>query len=132
MHAHTRTHAHTHMTHTHMHTHTCTHTRTYTHTHAHTHACTHTHIHTCTHAHKGIYHQTLINKKLGMDKMMLPTRVLPFLIPISIEPTLNLKQVWYFSVSPSQYWGPGNIHKKSCWLQLHNMLTQEVWWMCMS
>jgi len=40
----------------------------------------------------GIYHQTLINKKLGMDKMMLATRVLPFLIPISIEPTLNLKQ----------------------------------------
>ena len=34
-----------------------------------------------------------MTKKLGMDKMMLATRVLPFLIPIAMEPTLNLKQV---------------------------------------
>ena len=102
-------------THIPTHPHTYAHTHTHTHTHIHTHIHTHTHT-THTHTYKGIYHQTLINKKLGMDKMMLATRVLPFLIPISIEPTLNLNQrgVIYFSISPSQYWGPGNIHKENC------------------
>ena len=41
----------------------------------------------------GIYHQTLVNKKLGIDKTMLAASVIPFLVPLSIEPTLNLKQV---------------------------------------
>ncbi len=41
----------------------------------------------------GIYHETLKKKKLGIDKTMLAARVIPFLIPLSIEPTLNVKQV---------------------------------------
>ncbi|XP_064400390.1 SCY1-like protein 2 isoform X2 [Halichondria panicea] len=40
----------------------------------------------------GIYHETLKKKKLGIDKTMLAARVIPFLIPLSIEPTLNVKQ----------------------------------------
>ena len=43
----------------------------------------------------GIYHQTLTHKKLGIDKQMLACRVIPFLIPLTLEPALNLKQVWH-------------------------------------
>ena len=42
----------------------------------------------------GIYHSVLKNKKIGMDKVLLATKVLPFLLPITIEPTLNLAQVY--------------------------------------
>ena len=41
----------------------------------------------------GIYHSVLKNKKLGMDKVFLATNILPFLLPISVEPTLNIGQV---------------------------------------
>ena len=41
----------------------------------------------------GIFHQTLTKPKLGLDKKLLAETVVPFLLPISIEPSLNLKQV---------------------------------------
>ena len=33
------------------------------------------------------------NKKIGMDKVLLATRILPFVVPLSVEPTLNVAQV---------------------------------------
>ncbi|XP_066927614.1 SCY1-like protein 2 [Clytia hemisphaerica] len=40
----------------------------------------------------GIYKQTLVQSKISLEKDYLATRVLPFLIPLSIEPTLNASQ----------------------------------------
>ncbi|XP_031557688.1 SCY1-like protein 2 [Actinia tenebrosa] len=44
----------------------------------------------------GIYKQTMIHKKLGMDKDYLAMKAIPFLFPLSIEPSLNLKQFSQF------------------------------------
>ena len=41
----------------------------------------------------GIYHTAATSKKLGLDKHYLGEKVLPFLIPLSLEPSLNLTQV---------------------------------------
>ncbi len=41
----------------------------------------------------GIFHQTLTKPKLGLDKKLLAETVIPYLIPLSVEPCLNLKQV---------------------------------------
>ena len=41
----------------------------------------------------GIFKQTMIHKKLGMDKDYLATKAIPFLFPLAVEPGLNLSQV---------------------------------------
>lgn len=41
----------------------------------------------------GIFHKTVTSKKLGLDKSYLANTVLPFLIPLSLEPSLNVNQV---------------------------------------
>ena len=41
----------------------------------------------------GIFHQILVNRKLGMDKLLLSNEILPFLLPLSVEPGLNPQQV---------------------------------------
>ena len=41
----------------------------------------------------GICHGALQRQKLGFDKDYLATKVLPFLIPQSTKPTLNVSQV---------------------------------------
>ena len=46
----------------------------------------------CTHS-LGIFKQTMIHKKLGMDKDYLATKAIPFLFPLAVEPGLNLSQV---------------------------------------
>ena len=46
------------------------------------------------HLKPGIYTETLKNKKLGLDKTLLGTRIVPFLIPLAMEPVLKLSQVW--------------------------------------
>ena len=52
----------------------------------------------CSHSHDviglGIYHETVKNKKLGLDKNLLGTKIVPFLIPLAMEPVLKLSQVW--------------------------------------
>jgi len=40
----------------------------------------------------GIFKQTMIHKKLGMDKDYLATKAIPFLFPLAVEPGLNLSQ----------------------------------------
>ncbi|XP_074638590.1 SCY1-like protein 2 [Acropora palmata] len=40
----------------------------------------------------GIFKQTMIHKKLGMDKDYLATKAIPFLFPLAVEPALNLAQ----------------------------------------
>lgn len=40
----------------------------------------------------GIFHKTMTTKKLGFDKQFLATKVLPYLIPLSMEPSLNISQ----------------------------------------
>ena len=42
------------------------------------------------------------NKKIGMDKVLLATRILPFVVPLSVEPTLNVAQVRVHVVSIMQ------------------------------
>ncbi|CAI8027858.1 SCY1-like protein 2 [Geodia barretti] len=46
----------------------------------------------------GIYHAVMKNKKIGMDKVLLATRILPFVVPLSVEPTLNVAQFKQFMV----------------------------------
>jgi SCY1-like protein 2 len=46
----------------------------------------------------GIYHAVMKNKKIGMDKVLLATRILPFVVPLSVEPTLNVAQFNQFMV----------------------------------
>lgn len=41
----------------------------------------------------GIFKQTMLHKKLGMDKDYLATKAIPFLFPLAVEPGLNLSQV---------------------------------------
>jgi SCY1-like protein 2 len=41
----------------------------------------------------GIYHAVMKNRKLGLDKVFLATRVLPFVLPLTVEPALNIGQV---------------------------------------
>ena len=41
----------------------------------------------------GIFHTTATSKKLRLDKHYLGERVLPYLIPLSLESSLNLSQV---------------------------------------
>ena len=43
----------------------------------------------------GILKEVLNRKKLGFDKVILSQRVLPFLLPLAIEPGLNENQVRY-------------------------------------
>lgn len=45
----------------------------------------------------GIFKQTMIHKKLGMDKDYLATKAIPFLFPLAVEPGLNLSQVTVLS-----------------------------------
>ena len=45
----------------------------------------------------GIFKQTMIHKKLGMDKDYLATKAIPFLFPLAVEPGLNLSQVTILS-----------------------------------
>lgn len=40
----------------------------------------------------GIFKQTMLHKKLGMDKDYLATKAIPFLFPLAVEPGLNLSQ----------------------------------------
>ncbi|EDO42744.1 predicted protein, partial [Nematostella vectensis] len=40
----------------------------------------------------GIFKQTMVHKKLGMDKDYLAMRAIPYLFPLAVEPSLNLKQ----------------------------------------
>lgn len=40
----------------------------------------------------GIFKQTMLHKKLGMDKDYLATKAIPFLFPLAVEPGLNLLQ----------------------------------------
>ena len=49
------------------------------------------------------------NKKMGMDKVFLATRILPFLVPLSVEPTLNIAQVFNDIPSTLRY-----IKMESC------------------
>ncbi|KAL5501957.1 hypothetical protein EMCRGX_G008642, partial [Ephydatia muelleri] len=46
----------------------------------------------------GIYTETLKNKKLGLDKNLLGTRIVPFLIPLAMEPALKLSQFNQFMI----------------------------------
>ena len=41
----------------------------------------------------GILKETMSNKKLAFDKETLAWRILPFLLPLSVEPGLNETQV---------------------------------------
>lgn len=50
------------------------------------------------------------NKKMGMDKVFLATRILPFLIPLSVEPTLNIAQVFNDIHSTLKYIKMGIIY----------------------
>ena len=47
----------------------------------------------CFYSSLGIFKQTMIHKKLGMDKDYLATKAIPFLFPLAVEPGLNLSQV---------------------------------------
>ncbi|XP_065191489.1 SCY1-like protein 2 [Sycon ciliatum] len=44
----------------------------------------------------GIYREILNNKKLGLEKLQVATVVLPFLVPLSVEPSLNATQFGTF------------------------------------
>lgn len=46
----------------------------------------------------GIYQVTMSHAKLGITKDLLATKVLPFLIPISIDSNLNLSQVNFLNL----------------------------------
>ena len=48
----------------------------------------------------GIFKQTMIHKKLGMDKDYLATKAIPFLFPLAVEPGLNLSQVTVVTYLP--------------------------------
>ena len=55
------------------------------------------------------------NKKMGMDKVFLATRILPFLIPLSVEPTLNIAQVFNDIHSTLKYIKMGIINpRRAC------------------
>lgn len=41
----------------------------------------------------GIYKQTLQQKKIHLEKEYLATTAIPFLLPLAVEPTLNVQQV---------------------------------------
>ena len=41
----------------------------------------------------GIFHKAMTSKNVGFDKELIATRVLPYLIPLSIQTTLNKNQV---------------------------------------
>lgn len=41
----------------------------------------------------GIIHKTLISQAFGFDKTQLAYKILPFIIPLSIENSLNVTQV---------------------------------------
>ena len=78
----------------------------------------------------GIYHQTLTHKKLGIDKQMLACRVIPFLIPLTLEPALNLKQVMYgISYIHTLYYCVNLLsisYFKAYWMWLQWRLTEYI------
>lgn len=58
--------------------------------------------------HVGIFKQTMIHKKLGMDKDYLATKAIPFLFPLAVEPGLNLSQVTVLTYLHEKPWKKRN------------------------
>ncbi len=60
----------------------------------------------------GIYKKTIAHKKMNIEKDYLATKAIPFLLPISVDPGLNLNQVRI--IMQRQYgkgvWVVRNVH----------------------
>ncbi len=52
----------------------------------------------------GIYKIVLTHPKLGITKDLLATRVIPFLVPITIDSSLNMKQVAIIKIKFIIFW----------------------------
>ncbi|KXJ26994.1 SCY1-like protein 2 [Exaiptasia diaphana] len=72
----------------------------------------------------GIYKQTMVHTKLGMDKDYLAMKAIPFLFPLSVEPSLNLKQFTQFMAIINDMINQVQVEHKAKLEQLQKMQEQ--------